>query len=272
MGRLADGARQRAVIVVTLSVVLAGCVLSAVATSFAVLVLGRALQGVGLGLLPVNMAIARRNLDRRPGRTGHRHPVGVHGHRRRPRLPDHRDGGPAARRPRRLLVRRPHGGVRPGLPRWSCCRPGRRRPGSRSTCSAPSCSAWPSPASRWCSARAAAGDGPRPRSLGLVVASVVAPGRLGPPRAALGPPAGQPPPPGQPLGAHGRRRRLPHERVDVPGRPHRRRVHPDPPVGRVRLRRLGDRVRASSSPRCRSAPSWPAASSSPTSGASGCAA
>jgi MFS family permease len=64
MGRLADGARQRAVIVVTLSVVLAGCVLSAVSTSFVVLVIGRGLQGVGLGLLPVNMAIARRNLDR----------------------------------------------------------------------------------------------------------------------------------------------------------------------------------------------------------------
>jgi len=69
MGRLADGSRQRDVIVVTLSVVLAGCVVSALATSFTVLVLGRALQGVGLGLLPVNMAIARRNLDRfRAGR------------------------------------------------------------------------------------------------------------------------------------------------------------------------------------------------------------
>ena len=68
MGRLADGARQRTVIVVPLSVVLAGCVLSAVATSFVVLVIGRGLQGVGLGLLPVNMAIARRNLDR--GRAG----------------------------------------------------------------------------------------------------------------------------------------------------------------------------------------------------------
>ena len=64
MGRLADGARQRGVLVVTLSVVLAGCVLSAVSTSFVVLVVGRGLQGVGLGLLPVNMAIARRNLDR----------------------------------------------------------------------------------------------------------------------------------------------------------------------------------------------------------------
>jgi MFS family permease len=63
MGRLADGARQRDVIVVTLGVVLIGCALSAVATSFVVLVVGRGLQGVGLGLLPVNMAIARRNLD-----------------------------------------------------------------------------------------------------------------------------------------------------------------------------------------------------------------
>ena len=69
LGKLADGSRQRAVILAILGVVLAGCVLSAVATSFVVLVLGRALQGLGLGLLPVNMAIARRNLDReRAGR------------------------------------------------------------------------------------------------------------------------------------------------------------------------------------------------------------
>ena len=69
LGKLADGPRQRAVILSILAVVLVGCVLSAVATSFVVLVLGRALQGVGLGLLPVNMAIARRNLDReRAGR------------------------------------------------------------------------------------------------------------------------------------------------------------------------------------------------------------
>ncbi|MGD0879974.1 MAG: MFS transporter [Acidimicrobiales bacterium] len=64
MGRLADGSRQRAVITVTLAVVLAGCVLAAVSTSFVVLVIGRGMQGVGMGLLPVNMAIARRNLDR----------------------------------------------------------------------------------------------------------------------------------------------------------------------------------------------------------------
>ena len=59
MGRLADGPRKRRVIVFALAVVLAGCVLSAVSTGFAVLVLGRGLQGVGLGLLPVTMAVAR---------------------------------------------------------------------------------------------------------------------------------------------------------------------------------------------------------------------
>src|ERR1700733_2749498 len=62
MGRLADGPRQRAVILVALAAVVAGCVVSAVSSGFTVLIIGRALQGVGLGLLPVAMAIARRNL------------------------------------------------------------------------------------------------------------------------------------------------------------------------------------------------------------------
>jgi MFS family permease len=59
MGRLADGPRKRRVIVAALAVVCAGCVLSAVSTGFTMLVVGRGLQGVGLGLLPVTMAIAR---------------------------------------------------------------------------------------------------------------------------------------------------------------------------------------------------------------------
>lgn len=59
MGRLADGPRKRRVIEVALAVVAVGCVLSAVSSSFLVLVIGRGLQGVGLGLLPVTMAIAR---------------------------------------------------------------------------------------------------------------------------------------------------------------------------------------------------------------------
>jgi MFS family permease len=59
MGRLADGPRKRRVIEVALIGVLVGCVLSALAPSFVVLIIGRGLQGMGLGLLPVTMAIAR---------------------------------------------------------------------------------------------------------------------------------------------------------------------------------------------------------------------
>jgi MFS family permease len=62
MGRLADGPRQRDVILVALGAVVVGCVLSALSNGFALLIVGRAFQGLGLGLLPVAMAIARRNL------------------------------------------------------------------------------------------------------------------------------------------------------------------------------------------------------------------
>ena len=62
MGRLADGPKQRQVIFVALSVVLVGCVVAAVSDRFIVVVAGRALQGVGLGLLPVTMAMARSHL------------------------------------------------------------------------------------------------------------------------------------------------------------------------------------------------------------------
>jgi MFS family permease len=63
MGRLADGAKQRTVVLASLSTVLAGCVLAATVNSFPILVVGRALQGVGLGLVPVTMAVVRRHLD-----------------------------------------------------------------------------------------------------------------------------------------------------------------------------------------------------------------
>src|SRR6202046_2826013 len=62
MRRLADGPRQRAVVLVALAGVVAGCVVAPGSSGFTVLIIGRALQGVGLGLLPVAMAIARRNL------------------------------------------------------------------------------------------------------------------------------------------------------------------------------------------------------------------
>jgi MFS family permease len=62
MGRLADGPHQRRVIEVALASVVGGCALSAVSGSFAVMVAGRAFQGLGMGLMPVTMAIARRLL------------------------------------------------------------------------------------------------------------------------------------------------------------------------------------------------------------------
>jgi MFS family permease len=59
MGRLGDGPRRRETLLGGLAVVTAGCVVSALAPSLAVLVAGRAMQGVGLGLVPLGMATAR---------------------------------------------------------------------------------------------------------------------------------------------------------------------------------------------------------------------
>ena len=62
MGSLADGPRQRDIVLVALGAVVVGCAVAAISDSFAVLLIGRALQGLGLGLLPVAMAVARRCL------------------------------------------------------------------------------------------------------------------------------------------------------------------------------------------------------------------
>jgi MFS family permease len=62
MGRLGDGPRRRETLLGGLAVVTAGGVLSALAPSLAVLVAGRAMQGVGLGLVPLGMATARDEL------------------------------------------------------------------------------------------------------------------------------------------------------------------------------------------------------------------
>jgi predicted MFS family arabinose efflux permease len=64
LGRLGDGRRRRETIIVSLSLVTVGGVLTAVAPGFAVLLIGRALQGVGLGLVPLTMAAARSELPR----------------------------------------------------------------------------------------------------------------------------------------------------------------------------------------------------------------
>jgi MFS family permease len=62
MGRLADGPHQKRVILAALIIVLVGLVMAATSSSFPVLVAARGLQGVGVGLMPVTMAVARRQL------------------------------------------------------------------------------------------------------------------------------------------------------------------------------------------------------------------
>jgi MFS family permease len=68
MGRLGDGHRRRGVILWSGAIVLAGCVLAALPTGFNGLLIGRALQGIGLGLVPLAIAVARDALP--PHRSG----------------------------------------------------------------------------------------------------------------------------------------------------------------------------------------------------------
>jgi predicted MFS family arabinose efflux permease len=62
MGRLGDGAHRRATMIGGLVAVTAGGIVAAFAGGLDVLVIGRALQGVALGLVPLSMATARDEL------------------------------------------------------------------------------------------------------------------------------------------------------------------------------------------------------------------
>src|SRR5262245_37977201 len=65
LGRLGAGRRRRTATLATLGVVTAGSVCTVLPGSFALLVAGRAAQGVGLGLGPLLMATARDTFDQR---------------------------------------------------------------------------------------------------------------------------------------------------------------------------------------------------------------
>jgi MFS family permease len=69
MGRLSDGPHRRQTILAGLTIVLVGSVVAGLAHSLAVLIVGRTMQGVGMGLAPVAMAAARDHLSpqRSPG-------------------------------------------------------------------------------------------------------------------------------------------------------------------------------------------------------------
>jgi MFS family permease len=62
LGRLGDGRYRREAIIGCLLVVLLGSVIAGLAGSLAALIVGRTMQGVGLGLAPVTMAAARDHL------------------------------------------------------------------------------------------------------------------------------------------------------------------------------------------------------------------
>ncbi|GGO73115.1 MFS transporter [Nocardioides deserti] len=63
VGRAGSGALRRPVILGGLALVVAGCVLSALPTGFPGLLVGRCLQGVGLAITPLALAVARDVLD-----------------------------------------------------------------------------------------------------------------------------------------------------------------------------------------------------------------
>jgi MFS family permease len=63
LGRLGDGRHRRQSILGALFVVTAGGVIAGLADSLPVLVVGRVMQGFGLGLAPIAMAAARDHLD-----------------------------------------------------------------------------------------------------------------------------------------------------------------------------------------------------------------
>jgi predicted MFS family arabinose efflux permease len=62
MGRLGDGPHRRAVILVGLGIVTVGSVLAGLPLGFTSLLVGRGLQGVGLGLVPLGMTVVRDTL------------------------------------------------------------------------------------------------------------------------------------------------------------------------------------------------------------------
>ncbi|MCX6500691.1 MAG: MFS transporter [Arthrobacter sp.] len=60
MGRLSDGPHKKRLLLWALSIILLGSVIAAVAPNFTVFLIGRALQGLSYGIVPVTIALARR--------------------------------------------------------------------------------------------------------------------------------------------------------------------------------------------------------------------
>ncbi|WP_280211032.1 MFS transporter [Nocardia cyriacigeorgica] len=62
MGRLSDGPHKKRLLLISLTTILVGAVIAAMAPGFAVFLVGRALQGLSYGIVPVTIALGRRYL------------------------------------------------------------------------------------------------------------------------------------------------------------------------------------------------------------------
>lgn len=62
LGRLGDGPRRREVMIATLATVFAGSLIAGIPGPFWMLLVGRGMQGMGLGLMPMSMAVVRDHL------------------------------------------------------------------------------------------------------------------------------------------------------------------------------------------------------------------
>ena len=63
MGRLSDGPHKKRLLLGSLAVILAGSVVAALAPNFTVFLIGRGMQGLSYGIVPVTIALARRYLS-----------------------------------------------------------------------------------------------------------------------------------------------------------------------------------------------------------------
>ncbi|MEV0251737.1 MFS transporter [Nocardia sp. NPDC050712] len=70
MGRLSDGPHKKRLLLWSLSIILLGSFIAALAPNFAVFLVGRALQGLSYGIVPVTIALARRYLPADEVRNG----------------------------------------------------------------------------------------------------------------------------------------------------------------------------------------------------------
>ena len=215
MGRLGDLYGKRRMLILSLSVMVVGALVSAFTSQLLLMIVGRALQGFAMGAIPLGIGLMRDMLPARAARLRDGADELLHRRRRRPRAARRRPGRPAHRLARPVLRRRrPRRARHRPDPRSSSPSP-RRAPRAPSTARARSASP-----PVWCcsccrSPRAATGAGPPAPRSACSARAARRPRAVGRRGAAHHGPAGRPahhrPPRGaahQPRLDHGRRQLL----------------------------------------------------------------